>query len=389
MAMKPRTRALLGAGVAALAILAWVAFRPEPVPVDLVPVARGPMSVTVDADGKTRIRDVYRISAPVTGVARRSPVRVGDRVEAGQTIVAVIEPNPPALLDARSRYQAEAAVREAEANLNAARSLFRQRREELSFAESQYERAKALVEKGVASITEVESAAERLAIARAAFEAAIAQIDAARATLERARAALLEPEEAIARAGGSCCIEIKAPASGVVLEVEDISARPVVAGQFLLSIGDPAGLEVVADLLSADAVRLSPGAPATIERWGGPQPLAARLRRIEPAARTKISALGIEEQRVDAILDILSAADERPMLGHGFAAYVRISEWTGKDVVSVPLGALFRHDGGWAVYVVEDGHARLRPVETGHRNGVVAEIVSGLEPGEMVIAYPS
>ncbi len=180
-----------------------------------------------------------------------------------------------------------------------------------------------------------------------------------------------------------------APTDGVVLELDVISERPVAAGTPLLSIGDPTDLQIVADLLSNDAVRIAPGARAIVERWGGPQPLEARLVRIDPAARTKVSALGIEEQRVDAIFDLVSPPEDRPGLGHGFSVFLRIVEWEADDVLQVPLSAVFRQDGDWAVFAVEDGVARLRTVEIGRRNGRFAEIRGGLEPGRASWSTPA
>jgi HlyD family secretion protein len=183
-------------------------------------------------------------------------------------------------------------------------------------------------------------------------------------------------------------VHLTAPADGVVLDLGVVSERPVVAGDLLLSIGDPVDLEIVADLLSSDAVRLEPGSRAIVERWGGPHALEARLRRIEPAARTKVSALGIEEQRVDAIFDLVSPVGERPGLGHGFSVFLRIVEWEAEDVLQVPLSALFRDGDAWAVFVAEGGRARLQPVEPGRRNDMAAEIEAGLETGDRVIVHP-
>jgi HlyD family secretion protein len=390
--MKMRT--LIGAtlGAAALAGLLWAAFRPQPVPVDLAEVTRGPMQITVGADGRTRIREVFEVAAPFTGRAERSPVRVGDPVVKGETVVAIVRPAAPPLLDARARLEAQAAVREAEAALAAAASRVRQAEEELDYARTEYERIVKLVERGVASTTQLENANRILKLKEAALDAARSEEARARSALARARAALVDPEE-LAEEGGpcceGCCLEIRSPADGVVLEVAQISARPVQMGQFLVSVGRPDDLEIVADLLSADAVRLPPDARASVERWGGAEALEARLRRIEPVARTKVSALGIEEQRVDAIFDILTPPEERPGLGHGFAVYLRIIEWEAEDVVQLPLSAVFREGGEWFAFTVREGRARRVRVELGRRNGEVAELLSGLSAGDVVIVHPS
>ncbi|MBJ3763689.1 HlyD family efflux transporter periplasmic adaptor subunit [Maribius pontilimi] len=375
-------------GLAAVAALLWVTFRPDPVPVDLSTVTRGPMQVTIDADGKTRVRDLYEIAAPIAGVARRSPVAVGDAVTGGETVVAVVEPVVPGLLDARTRMQAEAQVSEAEASLHVAETDLRRTEEERARAQSEYDRAQALVERGVSSLTRLEDAAERLAVATASVEAAQARIDMARGSLSRARAALVEPGSPDASVG-ACCVALRAPVDGVVLDIDVISARPVAMGARLATIGDPQDLEIVADLLSTDAVRLDPGALAHVERWGGAMPLEARLRRIEPKARTDISALGIEEQRVDAIFDLTSPLAARPRLGDGFSVFLRIVEWQADSTLQVPLSATFRQGDGWATFVVENGVARLRPVTMGRSAAQVVQVLDGLAEGTRVVTHPS
>jgi HlyD family secretion protein len=383
-----RTILLVLIGLAVAGALAWVAFRPEPVPVDLHVLDRGPLEVTVDADGKTRIREIYEVAAPIAGTARRAPVRVGDRVVAGETVVAVVEPVAPALLDARTRQQAEASVREAEAALHVAETDLARATEERNLARSQFERVQTLVERGVSSITRLEEAQQRLSVAESAVASAQARIDMAEGTLERARAALSGPDEA-GEAAETCCVRITAPADGVVLSVDVVSERPVAAGERLLTVGDPEDLEIVADLLSSDAVRLAPGAEARVERWGGPETLSAELRRIDPAARTVVSALGIEEQRVDAVFDLTSPPAARAGLGEGFSVFLRIVEWREADALRLPLSAAFRRGEDWAVFVVEDGIAQEVPVELGRRNARMAAVLSGLAAGDVVVTHPS
>lgn len=388
MSLKPRTLGILVVGGAILAALLYVTFRTEPIPVDLHEIASGPLQVSVDADGRTRIRDIYEVAAPITGTALRSPVQVGDTVIAGQTVVAEVEPVAPSLLDSRTRMQAEATIAEAQAALNVAETDHRRAQEEQTYAQMQFERMQVLVERGVSSITAMEDVTQRLAIADAAVEAAAARIDIARSTLERSRAALMGPETANA-GNGDCCVEIVAPADGVVLSVANISERPVAAGAPLMSIGNPGELEIVADLLSSDAVRLSPGAVAIVERWGGPDPLMAELDRVEPSARTHISALGIEEQRVDAIFRLTSPPEERAGLGDGFSTFLRIIEWQAEDVLQVPLSALFRRGEDWAVFVADGNTAREIIVELGRRSDRFAVVTGGLEPGMMVVTHPN
>jgi HlyD family secretion protein len=388
MVLSTRTVGLGLAGVVLIGGLAYVAFSEDPVPVDLVEVTASPMQVTIDADGRTRIVDLYEVASPIAGTARRAPVAVGDPVTAGETVVARVEPGRPSLLDARSRAQAEASVAEAEAALDVARSELRRMEEEEEFARLQFDRTRTLVERGVATVTQMETVAQQLAVAEAAVAAARSRLAMSEGALGRAQAALVGPGVAEA-AEEDCCVVLRAPADGVVLSIAQISEHPVQAGAPLVTVGDPQDLEIVADLLSSDAVRIGPGTRAIVERWGGPDPLEAVLRRIEPAAATRVSSLGIEEQRVDAIFSIETPPEARPGLGHGFSVFLRIVEWEEAEVVQVPLGALFRRGADWAVFVVEDGIARERQVEVGRRGQRTAQITGGLEPGAVIVTHPS
>lgn len=386
MAHTVRNIALGTLATAIVAGLVFVTVRPEPVPVDLHTVARGVLQVTVNADGETRVKEEYEVAAPIAGLARRLPVEVGDPVEAGVTVVAEVEPVAPALLDARSRLQAEAAVREAEAALRVAETDHARAVEEHEYARGQFERTSALVERGVASTTQLESAHQAFTVSEAALNAAEARIEQAKSSLDRARALLVEGD---ASAGvEACCVSIRAPADGVVLSIENASERPVQAGAALLSIGDPRELEIVADLLSSDAVRLPEGARASVERWGGP-PLEARLERVEPSARTKVSALGIEEQRVDAVFELVSPYEARPALGHGFAVFLRIVEYEEADALLVPLSAIFRTGETWSVFRAVGERVERVPVEIGRRNTGFATVLTGLEAGDRVVEHPS
>ena len=376
---------LLGAGL--VGGLVYVTFRPEPLPVDVHEVARGPLVATVDVDGVTRVAQLFEVSAPLTGVARRSPVSVGDPVVAGQTVVARVEPGSPALIDTRTRLQLEAAVREAEAALNVARTERAQAAESQAYARSQYDRTQALVERGVAAISRLEDDHQRLIVADAALAAADARILQAEGALDRAQAALIEPPD-VAPGQTACCVEILSPADGVVLDIDVISERPVIAGARLLTVGDPQRLEIVADLLSADAVRLPQGTRATVERWGG-DPLEARMLRIEPTARTQVSALGIEEQRVDVIFAFTSPPEALARLGHGFAVFLRVVETEVADALLVPLSATFRQGEGWAVFRIRGDRVERVPVDLGQRNARYVEVLSGLAAGDRVVVHPS
>ncbi|MEH6645978.1 efflux RND transporter periplasmic adaptor subunit [Sulfitobacter sp.] len=385
---KPRTIIVSLIGIAFIGAALWVSFRSDPVPVDLHTVTSGPMRVTIDVDGKTRVRDAYEIASPIAGLTRRSPVSVGDTVIGGQTVVAVVDPVSPGLLDTRSRLQADAQISEAEAAMHVAQTDLRRAQQEQAHAQSQFERAHTLVQRGFSTITQLEDATQRLAVADATVEAASARIDMARGALNRAEAALVEhgvPDGA----DDACCVPLLAPADGVVLEIDVVSARPVSAGTRLATVGDPGDIEIVADLLSSDAVGLSPGALAIVERWGGDAPLMAQLRRIEPKARTDVSALGIEEQRVDAMFELTSEPAEHAGLGDGFSVFLRIIEWQAEDVLQVPLSATFRVNGNWAVFVVEDDVAKQRAVVLGPSAARTVQVLEGLSPREVVVTHPS
>jgi HlyD family secretion protein len=388
--MKWKRIILWGLAAAALVGAAVMAFRPQPVPVDIAVVASGLLEVTVEGDGITRIRQTYEVSAPLTGFAVRSPVEVGDAVAAGETVVAAIYPAAPAFLDARAREQAEATVTEAEAALRVAEANIARSQSDLEYAQSQYDRNRALAERGVFPQRSLDDAILQLRTREAALAAAQSEREMLQATLERARATLIGPApDGDLQAGETCCIDIHAPADGTVLSVVNTSARLVQAGEPLLTVGSPGDLEIEVELLSTDAVRIAIGAHAHVERWGGPSALDAVVRRIEPSAFTKVSALGIEEQRVRVILDFTGPPEERAALGHGYRVFVRVVEWRGEDVPQVPVSALFRSGDGWAVFRVRDDRAEAVPVAIGRRNNLAAELIDGLAPGDRVVVHPS
>ena len=388
MSFSTRTLILIGVGVTLVAGLSYVSFRTDPVPVDLATVTQGSMEVTINADGQSQVRDLFEVASPISGTALRSPVSEGDIVREGETVVAVVRPASSGLLDARSQLQAEAALQEALAARHVAQADLKQAEENARFARSQFDRTQALVTRGVASITRLEDDTQRLAVANATIEAATARIEMADGTIERARATLLAPESNETSVG-SCCVQLKAPTNGVVLSVAAISERPVSIGTPLVSIGDPGQLELVADILSNDAVRLSLGATAYVERWGGPGILEAKLDRIDPKARTKVSALGIEEQRVNAYFLLTTPADKRPNLGDGFSVFLRIIEWRAENALQVPSSAVFRQGTERAVFVAVEGLAEKRVVTLGRRNDRMVEVLSGLEAAEQVVTHPS
>ena len=388
MSLKTRTYGILGIGAAIAIGLTYISLKPEPVLVDLHQIASGPLAVTINADGVTRITDIFEVASPITGTALRSPVHIGDVVAGGETVVSVVKPVAAGLLDSRTQAQAEATIQEATAALHVAQTELTRAENDRALAKTQFERTQTLVERDVASLSRLEDAAQRLALGDAAVEAAFARIDMAEGNLMRANAALRQPDIAVSGDGG-CCIELIAPADGTVLLVANESERPVMVGAPLVTIGDPTRLELVADLLSSDAVRLTPGATATLDRWGGETLLTATLERIAPSARTKVSALGISEQRVDAIFEITTPLSERGNLGDGFSVYVRISEWENDDVITVPLSALFKRGDDWAVFKVAEDFAEEVAVTIGVQNDQSAQVLSGLSIGDKVITHPN
>ncbi|MGY6410843.1 MAG: efflux RND transporter periplasmic adaptor subunit [Alkalilacustris sp.] len=377
---------LLGA-LALVAALVW-AFRPDPVPVDVAEVIRAPMQVTVSAEGISRVRDTYLVTAPIAGVAERSPVAVGDAVQRGETVVARITPADPQLLDVRARAEAEAAAREARAAVAVAEAALARAEVDLRHARSNYARSRELAARGAIPQRMLEDSQQVVETAQAGVEAAESELAMREAMLARAEAALMGPAVALEIARDGCCAELRAPQSGQVLWLEDESARLVQAGEVLMGIGDLADLEIEVDLLSGDAVRIAQGAPARIERWGGEGALEARVRRIDPRGFTRVSALGIEEQRVRVRLDLLTPPEARAGLGDAFRVFARIVEWETDAALQVPIGALIRDDGAWAVFRIDNGTARLTRVEIGRRTQDSAEVTSGLSEGDQVVAFP-
>ncbi len=364
------------------------AFRADPEPVDVVAVTRGPLVVTVDDEGETRVHDVFTVSAPIAGRVQRTPLHVGDVVEAGKTVVARIEPADPALLDPRARAEAEAAVRTAEAAARYALADRERAVAEADFAAAEVRRMRELHAKGVASEQSIDEAERKHRTAVAAVNASDATVKMREYELARARAALITPTKDPATDAACACVDLHAPVSGQVLSIAEKSEAVVQTGTPLLQIGDPALIEIVADYLSNEAVSLRAGQRAIIDGWGG-APLNAVVQRVEPTGFTKVSALGIDEQRVNVILNLIDARDAWQSLGHGYSVDVRVIVWQSDAVDIVPLTALFRHGDGWALFIDDGGRARLRPVVMGHRAGLKVEVVDGVAPGERVIVNPS
>ena len=363
-------------GGVALVGLIVAGMWPKPIPVETARVTSGALRATVNEEGKTRIKQRYQVSAPVTGQLRRIPFKAGAPVKAGETVLAVIDPVAPTLLDARSRSTSEAKRDSAAANLEKARAAH-------AFAASELRRNQKLYADGTVSVQELETGQMR-------EKTAAKEETAAESALRQAEAELAEFSSFSGAATNGTCpaTEVKAPASGQVLRVFEENARVVTAGMPLLEVGDPADLEVVVEVLSRDGAAISPGAKVEFDHWGGAEPLLGQVRLVEPAAFTKVSALGVEEQRVNVIADLTTPPEQRRTVGDSFRVEAKIIVWEAKDTLKVPAGALFRQGDTWAAFVVRNGRAELRAVKAGRSSGTETQVLEGLQAGEEVIMYP-
>lgn len=385
-----RRRVALAAAALGLAALAWLALRHPALPVEVGEVTRGPLRVSIDEEGETRVRERFVVAAPAAGRLLRIALEAGDAVAAGDVVAELV----PAPLDPRDEAAAQARLEAAEDAQRGAQARAALAESALAQAERDLARAERLREAGARSDEALERA--RLDRTRAQRElesagfaqgAALHEAEAARAVLMAARNPGRSPAPAGAGCGGpGSCIEIRSPVAAEVLRVHEESERIVQAGAPLLELGDARAIEIVVDVLSADAVRIRPGAELWVEDWGGELPLRAKVRRVEPSGFTKTSALGVEEQRVNVIADFV---DPPAGLGDGFRIEARIVVFEAADVLQLPASALFRRGEGWAVFAVEDGVARRRDVEIGAQNPFAAELRQGLEAGERVVLHPS
>jgi HlyD family secretion protein len=376
----------------ALAAALVIMTRPQPVPVDFAVVSRGPMAETLDHEGRTRVRERYVVSAPVAGRVLRIELRPGDRVVANQTVIATFAPGASSLLDARSRAGATSHVSGAEALLEQARAQRDLARVQSQHAKEERDRAQNLSKFGLMTAEGLQAAESQAAASERSLEAAEAAVRVAAHEVEAARAMLVEPGSRPAGVAGAAVqgvtLTLRSPIDGVVLERHRESETVVMQGEPLVTVADTSALEVVADFLSSDAVRIQPGMRAFIDQWGGAQPLVAVVRRVEPAGFLKISALGVEEQRVWVVFDLTEPASAGRALGDGYRVEARVVTWEASEVTRVPVSSLFRRGTGWAVFVEEGGLARERPVQIGHRNGTFAEVLSGVSVGAKVVIYP-
>jgi HlyD family secretion protein len=395
---KSRGKRTLGVLVAAAGAVAaaWFAW-PRPVGVDLATVVQGPMEVTVDDDGKTRVRHIYTVSAPIPGKVLRishpdtkheMSLHVGDQVKANETVVAIMQPTIPGFIDVRSREELQAAVSAADAAIVLAEAEISRIQAALEFSRSDLQRAQTLTRSAVISPKALEKAQLDVTANEAALASAKAQLGVRRSERASIAAKLINPASVTPSRDPNCCVQIRAPVTGRVLRIVRDSEATVAAGAPLIDIGDPLDLEVIADLLSSDAVQIKPGAPVEIEGWGGPR-IRGRATRVDPAGFLKVSALGIEEQRVRVTIDFAEPPEAWSQLGHDYRVIVHVTTWKGDGVLMVPVAALFRKGDDWAVFSVKSGRARTTLVKVGHRNARMAEILSGLAVGDTVVLHPS
>jgi HlyD family secretion protein len=387
----------LGGGVALAALLAW-AFAPRPVEVELATATVGRFETSVDEDARTRLRERFVVSAPLAGRLQRIALREGDAVEAGATLATLMPVLSP-MLDERTLREQQARVGAAEANLLRAATRIEAAKIALEQARNELRRTEQLALQGFVAPTKTDT--DRLAVqaAQRELDTAVESEHVARHDLEQARGALVAVRGASGRVAAGAkdgtAFALRAPVAGRVLKVHQTSEATVALGTPLLEIGDTAKLEIVAELLTADALLTRPGTPVRIERWGGTTQLQGRVRRIEPAAFTKVSALGVEEQRVNVLIDIDSPATAWAALGDGYRVGVRVVTLSEDAVLRVPVSAVFPLPAGQgtaspgsAVFVFEQGRARLQPVTVGARNGSDAWVSKGLDDGAKVIVYP-
>lgn len=386
-----RSRALTIAGAMVVAIaLVWFAW-PSPVPVDLAAVMRADMEVTVDEDARTRIRHVYTVSAPLSGTVLRAGREVGDAVIANETVVAAMKPTAPSFHDPRLHQELLAGLSAADAGVALAEAERRRIEASLTLARQQLGRVQTLAANGTVSRAALDKAKAEAETSEAALASASALLQVRKNERASAAARLQNPADgstAFRNDGPGCCIEIRSPLTGSVLKRLLESEMVVPAGTALIEIGDPKDLEISAELLSSDAVQVRAGQMVHIDGWGGGT-IHGRVRLVEPSGFLKVSALGIEEQRVRTIIDFADPPDRRGSLGHDYRVIVHVVTWSGDKILTVAIGALFRVGDKWAVFRDEGGRAITTLVEIGHRNNRVAEVLSGLSENDQVVLHPS
>ncbi len=384
--MNWRRRLVLAAVIAVVVAALVYGFLPKPVAVEVASARRGGLKTTVEEEGMTRVINRFVVSAPVAGYARRITLDVGDRVKKGQ-VLSTLEPQRSRVLDPRTRAEAVARVASSEAALKAAGENAVAAKADAVYAAGELKRIEGLYRPGYASKEKFEQAVADARRMEARSKAAEFAVDVASFDLDAARTALRYSGGA---GGGEtpAIVYIRSPINGNVLKKHRESEGSVGEGQPLIELGDPRALEVVVDVLSSDAVRIKPGNRVLFERWGGQAPLEGRVRVVEPAGFTKVSALGVEEQRVNVVSEFTSPIDAWERLGDGYRVIADFIIWEGGNILQVPTSSLFRHGDGWAIFAVKDGRARLRAVRTGHAGGMYTEIIDGVEEGDSVITHP-
>jgi HlyD family secretion protein len=371
--------------VVALVVAMIHALQTRPTEVETDVVQRGPLTVYVSEEGKTRIRNRYIVAAPVAGSMQRVVLQPGDTVKAGETVLTRIEPALSPLLDARARSQAQARVDAATATRSRANEDIEMSRTGLKYAQANWDRIKSNTDKGAISATDRDTFEREVEMKTRGARSSEFALQVADFELEQARAALQQIDKP---GTGGAFIEVRAPVSGVVLRLLQESATIVAPGAQILEIGDPADLEIEAEILSRDAVTIKPGALVTVEQWGSDVPAKARVRRVEPAAFTKVSALGVEEQRVFVLSDFMEQTSALKALGDRYRVEVRVVVWHSDDTLLVPAGALFREGSDWKTFILDAGRAKAVVVKAGRSDGKLTQVLGGLKAGDEVLMHP-
>lgn len=375
----------IAATIAAVVVLFWFGFRDSPILVDSAPVTREPLRVTVEQEARTRVTDRYVITAPVAGYAQRVEFEAGDFVQIGTPLLGV-EPQRAAALDPRSRAQAQALVAAAQANVGTMRQRVHATHVAMKLANTELARVSQLRANGFATMEDEDRARAAAQRSAADWRSAAFSLETAQHELEAAQTELQYAGSPAADFGEP--VFARAPVAGHVLRIVRESEGAVTAGEPFLEMGNPRALEVTADVLSSDAVRIGPDTKVVFTRWGGERELYGRVRRVEPAGFTKVSALGVEEQRVWVVTDFTSPPEEWERLGDGYRLEASFVVWEEDNILQVPASALFREGDGWAVFLVADGQAKKRVVEVGQRNGLRAQVLAGVVEGERIVVHP-
>ncbi len=387
MGKRLKEHPLISLIVVAIVVMLLVGFWPQPILVEVVTVTKAPLTVAIEEDGQTRLIDRYRISAPVAGVASRVEFEVGDAVAKGQTLLN-ITPLAARILDPRSRAQAVAEIAAAQAALLGAEQQVNAVVASKDLADNELRRLRTLMQRQLVAQDSLDRATADAASQAAALRSAQFNVEVRRYELQ-ARRSTLEYQTLLAEGEAIEPVLVRAPVAGEVLKIHHECEGPVETGLPLMEIGNPAALEVVVDVLSMDAIKIQTGMRVLFERWGGDAPLEGIVRTVEPVGFTKVSALGVEEQRVWVVVAITSNVDQWQRLGDGYRVEARFILWDEDDVLQLPASSVFRYRDGWAVFVIDGGRAQRRPVTIGQRNGLSVQILAGVDSGDRVLDHPS